>query len=228
MKPPRNLPRNFRRDDCGALIEPVPGLPVTYVHDLLPDSLRAHPAAVAFVEGVIEHAADVAAQEAADITPAATQARLREVDLAAHKMQHELHPLAGASATFAALDAQFLYLRMRAREGAAAPQEGRPEVPGLPADVPDLPALLERIDGDLQALRIACCYTAERITPKRSTPKDRERGLVRGIACLFRHHFGELPPKRGWFAEVFIATVADQLKLVVGHHVVGEVVGELR
>lgn len=215
----------FIERDSGGFVEPVPGLEPEAMKRYLPARLQAHPRCAEFLARLSDLAAVV--KDMADDSPVLTHAELREqlhaVDDGAHRMQHALQPLASASEAFEALNTQFGYLAMRARER-DMPTAGRPVVPALAPDVLDLPDLLKRISTDLQTLRTACAYTTKRIQPVRSAPRAHERWLARATVELFRDCFGKLPPQRSWFADEFMAEIGERMGMPIGHRVVGEVV----
>lgn len=216
--------------EVGRIVAAVPGIDRARLCEALPQALRKHANVGAFLDAVeccAAHVADMAA-DVTGVTPATLRDELVGVETAAHAMQNALQPLAHASAAFETLSVQFAYLALRAHER-GAPTAGRPVVPALPAEVPELPVLLARIHADLQTLRDACEYTADRIAnPLRSTPKYYERWVVELIALEYRHHFGKLPPKRGLFADALIEHVAQAMGMTIGHYVVGEVVAAMK
>ena len=228
MEPVDPPVREFSERTHGALVGPAVGLDPKSLTDCLPEALRGHPGLPAFIQAVLDLAANVGSL--ADDWPAVPGGPMRdsllEVEDAAHRMQNALQPLAYCTEVFEKLNGDFGYLHLRAHEIGTATQ-GRPVVPALPADVPRLPYLLTRIHEDLQSLRVACSYSANMTRPDKNAPKDLERILVEGVARLFLKHFGNRPPKRGKFADALIPHIAESMGLEIGHHVIGEVVSKM-
>lgn len=223
-------PQKFGRIETGTIVEPAHQLrKLDDLRELLPADLKLHPAADAFLLQVQEIAAVVLslADDRPAATPSEVRERLSDVAEAGKKAQRELLALAGASDVFSSLDAHFTYLRLHARRQGVDTEGSRPAVPVLPPDVPDLPALLARIDVDLEALRVACQYAAQKIKAPRSVPNEDARRLVLGVAEAYREQFGSLPESRRWFARVFMDCIGDDLGMPIGHSVVDAVLAEL-
>ena len=212
----------------GGIEEPVPGINAEALSLYLPVRLRKHAMVNAFLVATVEHVKIFAGMREDDpeATPKDTRDTLAAVEQAAHALRNALAPLAGGSDAFDTLEVQFRYLRIRAQER-DMPTEGRAKVPALPCDMPALAGLLQRVADDLDTLRTVCDYTTERITPTRSTPRSRERMLVCWIAESHRQCFGELPPRRSWFADDLCKYIGSTIGADLGHRVVGEAVNSL-
>lgn len=71
----------------------------------------------------------------------------------------------------------------------------------LPDMAQGLSALLERLKPELEALRQTSSYALESPFLLKSSKREAVFWLVENIAYLHELHFGELPPKRSWFAD---------------------------
>lgn len=202
------------------------GLTVDALRLQLPMDDRNRPEASACLGAVLEcvEAYFARASSEHDVPSGQVRYDLLSASHAAAEMQEALAPLADTSAVYDALDLRCRHLVLRARQQ-EEPAATRPAVPALANDAPpNLADLLTRIHADLQALRTATEYAVGRISSPRSSPKDRERALVKAIALSYRNHFGALPPQRSWFADALMAHIGDCLGVDIGHRIVGEVV----
>lgn len=213
----------------GRRLTPLPRVTAAVLANELPQRVRGHCGADAFLAGVESIAATVAHLHAArpHLTLAERRDRLVQVEQAAHAMQHTLAALANGSDAFDDLETQTKYVLRRNRE-ASQGALGRPTVPALPSETPDAGALLQRIDADLAALRALCSYAADRLQADRNRPKGTERLLVEMLAHAHCAAFGRRPAPRGWFAS-FAKGVAAGVDphLVIGHRVVADVIAAL-
>ena len=197
----REAPR-FTPRLAGGFVAPVPGLETGRLQALLPRALRAHDCAAGFCADVQEAAATVAdmAADAPDSTADEVRDQVQAIEVAARRMQAALTPLTDASHVFECLDAHAEYLLLRTRE-VGVPTAGRPIVPAMHTTAPYFAGLLQRLHGDLAALRVACNHTADQITPQRGIPKGHELHMAKCIVAAFQRNFGQLPPgRRSWFA----------------------------
>lgn len=220
----------FESASGGGWVLPLAGLERAQLLALLPTRLWRHPQATRFVELCIESAEWWAhcARDAAESTPGDVKSALLGVEADARRMRAGLQPLRHASDAFTALDVNFGYLAMRAREG-SVDAEGRPHVPALPSDVPaEAATLLERIERDLKSLETVCAHVAAKIDPPRVAEKHYERALARSLATHHLNCFGSLPPVRQWFGDRFVKRVAEAAGMTIGWRLLSEEVEKLR
>lgn len=215
----------FWSDDRGGWVKPLPELAPGLLGEYLPERLRDDPRATGFLAATRDSAETIAqmVEGRQSETTDTVRDQIQGIEAAARRMQAALKPLEAASEAFEWLQADAHYLLLRTRE-VNMPTEGRPVVPPLHTDATDLAHMLQRMHDDLGALRVLCDHTAGKVQPQRSTPKHYERQLVSAIADHYRHHFGELPPKRSWFADEFMVYVGECVGLTIGHRIVGEVI----
>jgi hypothetical protein len=213
----------FGSDESGSLIEPAAGLGVQELLLLMPVSMRTLAATPGFLAQVQEIAATWAnvAADQPEQTPDAIKQIIHRVRTAAHAMRNELGVLAGGSEAFRDLQTGSMYLFLRNNE-VDAPAPGRPVVPALPTDARSLDQLLQRVHGDLEALRVCTEHTAQNIKPAKSRAKWIEREVVKLVAMAHQAAFGKPPPKRSWFGNDFMPFVGECMNLEIGHRVVGE------
>jgi hypothetical protein len=221
--------RNFGSIKIGGIVEPVAELTDDALRNLLPLAKRDLPTSSSFIEGVQAIAAtwaDIAA-DSPEKTPDTIKRELKRIEGVAHRMSNALAPLADGSELFENLETGAMYLFMRNNE-TSSDTAGRPVVPSLSTNTTNLAALLQRISGDLEALRTACTHTAQKIKPKRSTEKSTERNVVELVVKAYEGAFGELPPLSDWFTDDLVAFVGQRMGLSIGKTVVTEVVNARR
>jgi hypothetical protein len=208
----------------GGFEEPVAGLEPDKLRGYLPAVLRAHAGAAGFLADVQDAATTVAAMaaDAPDSTADEVRDQVQAIEVAARRMQAALTPLTDASHVFECLDAHAEYLLLRTRE-VGMPTVGRPVVPTMDTTAPDFAGLLQRLHGDLAALRVACNHTADQITPQRGIPKGHELHLAKCIVAAFQRNFGRPPPgRRSWFADEFMAYIGETMGMKIGHRLIDE------
>lgn len=223
-------PPQFTSRRSGGIVEPVPGLETDKLQALLPKELQAHAGAAGFAVDVQEAAATVAAMagDVSGVTAEEVRKKMGALDTAARRMQAALMPLADSSHTFECLDAHAEYLLLRTRE-VGMPTAGRPVVPEMHTTAADLAGMLQRLHGDLAALRVACSHTAGQITPQRGIPKGHELHMATCVVTAFLRHFGKLPPgRRSWFADEFMVDVGKMMGMKIGHRLIDEARSKLR
>jgi hypothetical protein len=221
--------RNFGSIKIGGIVEPVAELTDDALRNLLPLAKRDLPTSSSFiaaVQGIAATWAEVAS-DFPQTTPDTIKRELEKIEALAHRMSNALAPLADGSELFENLETGAMYLFMRNNE-VSSDTAGRPVVPSLSTDATNLAALLQRISGDLEALRAACNHTAKKITPRRSQEKWLERKVVELVVTAYQKAFDELPPLSDWFLEEFMQFIGGRMKLSIGKTVVTDVVNACR
>lgn len=220
LTPAKRKRLQAKRETQGWLGTAPPNLRADKLKLHLPERLRAMPEAAPFLSDVERIIAQVSTRPR---RPSAGERRaaLTSIEAAVHQLQNVLSGLDFASETYEDLEPDFQYKLKRSREG-------RPVGPALPDGTPDLPDLLERLKGDLSALRLGCASAAAGIPVDRnSRDKGPERLLAYQVAHAYSIRFGKLPPKRSWFADDFLAYIGGEIGLDIGHGIVGEIVAAM-
>lgn len=215
---------------AGGIVEPVQGLGVESIRARMPKVLQRHSELPRFAAAVADYAAQARCMALAAPDQTADQVRgaIEAVESEAHRLANALTThLARGTDAFDAVAVDWDYVAARARER-DMPTEGRPVVPRLPPDAPaDLSGLLRRVHDDLQMLRAITGHTAAKITPQRGTRHHHERMLIEWIAQAWVDCFGQLPPKRGSFANKLLRFVGDRAGMTLGADLCESVVQSL-
>jgi hypothetical protein len=219
----------FAGEEIGSIVQPVAGLDAEALSLFLHVAKRNLPSTSGFLAAVQDIAATWA-NVAADLptkTADDIKQEIEDIGKAAHGMRDKLSALAGGSQVFRDLETGSMYLFMRNNEVGSETTD-RPVVPSLPTDARNLPQLLQRLYGDLQALRVCCDHTAQNINPAKSSPKWLEREVVTRVALAYKAAYGELPPLSDWFAKAFMGFVGQRMRLSIGKTVVTQAVKACR
>jgi hypothetical protein len=219
----------FGGDESGSFVQPLAKLSAQNLLQKLPVQRRtqaATPGFLAKVQSIASTWADVA-NAMPKLTPDEVKSEIQAIEAAARDMLDRLSGLAGVSEAFNDLQTGSMYLFMRNDE-AGTPAPGRPEVPALPTDARSLSQLFQRLHSDLDALRVCCDYTAQKIEPSKSSTKWLEREVAGLVAKAHHEAFGEWPPLSDWFVKDFMGFVGEGMKRSIGKTVVIQAVNACR